>query len=237
MASALPLWFTQVFNFWNMFIAICFLIVLIVVILVKLGPPGRFFLDINLMPGPKKILLAKGHTNELKFYRVKEEGRSLKVKKDLYMFLPDFRREKANEKLSDEDMAFNEIIAEPSHIDGKIIYLGALSASVAVNPHLSDTIDKAKSGPDDVKAFFKDLETTFKGNFRRINILAPLSIQNIAQIMNRVITPQRLRAIFKEGELVGLNRHQTREGALYIVIAILVICILGLTWMVMKKMG
>ena len=235
MASPLPPWFSLVFNFYTMIIAIVFLMAFIFLILLKLGPPGRFFLKLNLLPGSKKILLAKGHTNELKFYRVKEKGRSLMVKKDLYMFLPDFRRNKAGEKLEDEDKIFNDIIAEPSHIDGKIIYMGALSASVATNPHLLDTIEKAKKGTKEVKTFFEGLEETFPMSVRNINLLTPLNIQNLAQIMNRVITPQRLQMIFKEGELVGLNRHQTREGVIYIVIGLLVLCILGLTWMVMKK--
>lgn len=237
MTQALPSWFTQIFSFYNMLIAIVLLICVLVFILFKMGPVGRFFLDLNLMPGSKKILLAKGHTNELKFYRVKEEGRSLKVKKDLYMFLPDFRRNISEGGLKDEEKAFNEILAVPSHIDGKIIYLGALAASVAVNPHLSETLDLAKDGPENVKSFFKGLEDTFTGQVEKINILTSLNIQNIAQIMNRVITPQRLKAVFKEGELVGLNRHQTREGALFLVIGILCVCILGLSWMIMKKAG
>ena len=234
MASPLPPWFTLIFTFENMLIAICILIAVIVIILAKMGPVGRFFLNINVMPGSKKILLAKGLTNELKFFRVKEKGRALQINRDSYMFLPDFRRAKPTENLSEDEQIFNEMLVKPSHIDGKIIYMGALSASVAANPHLMETLETAKSGSKEVQTFFKGLETTFGTNVKRLNIVTPFNIQTLAMIMNRVITPQRLKMVFKEGELVGLNRHRTREMALYIVIGALVICVLGLAYMVTR---
>jgi len=150
------------------------------------------------------------------------------------MFLPDFRRAKVEGDLSGEEQKFNEILAKPSHIDGKIIYMGALSASVAANPHLMETLEAAKSGPDEVKNFFEGIKTTFPKHVKNLNILTPFNIQTLAMIMNRVITPQRLKMVFKEGELVGLNRYRTREMALYIVIGALVICVLGLAYMVTR---
>ncbi len=205
-----------------MFIYIGVLIVLIVIILFKMGPVGRFFLKINTMPGPKTILIAQTHTNELKFMRCSDRGRSLRVKKDMYMFLPDFIRSPKD----DDERTFNDLLKKPAHIDGKAVYLGAASVSVASNPHLMDAISKATEKETDdyfLDTLHDGLKTTLGKNaiVKKLYILNPFSVQKLAELMNVVITPQRMEDVWNEGHLAGLNRYKQRDMILLGAILIL----------------
>jgi hypothetical protein len=213
-----------------MFIMIGVLIVLIVIILFKMGPVGRFFLAINTMPGPKTILIAQTHTNELKFMRCSDRGRSLRVKKDMYMFLPDFIRSPKD----DDERTFNDLLKKPAHIDGKAVYMGAASVSVASNPHLMDAISKATEANKDEDGkiikedYFLDtlhdgLKATLGKNaiVKKLYILNPFSVQKLAELMNVVITPQRMEDVWNEGHLAGLNRYKQRDMILLGAILIL----------------
>jgi hypothetical protein len=213
-----------------MLIAIAVLLLFLAITLAKMGPVGRFFLGINLIPGPKTILIAQTHTNELKFYRVQDRGRSLRLKKNLYMFLPDFIRNPKNE----DEKIFNDLIKKPAHIDGKPVYLGASSVSVAANPHLLDAVMAARDidtsegdtrSPDE-KHFIEVLHEGLGKNLKnikitRLHILNPFSIQRLSELMNVVITPQRQEVVWSEGELSGLNRYRQRDMVLLGVCAIL----------------
>jgi len=217
-----------------MLIAILIELAVIVIILIKSGPIGRFFLDLNLLPGPKTILIAQTHTNELKFYRVKSRGRNLKIKKEQYMFLSDLRRRK-DDPLTDKENSFNEMIKKPAHIDGKPVYMGSVVASVGANPHLMEVITIARTGPKIVRDFFMGLKETLGEKVSNIHVLADFSIQDLAELMNVVITEQRLESVFMEGEIAGLNRYRQRDQILMGVIVILVLGMCAMGYFLTKK--
>lgn len=228
----------RMFNFSNMFLIIMVLVLVIVGILFFMGPVGRFFFKMRL-PGPRTVLLAQTHTNELKFFRVKSDGLNLKWGRHKFMFLPDLSR-----KGGENSKEFNEITKKPAHVDGYPVYLGAISASVACNPHLMNAITTAQKGSEALGGFFKSLEKTFnyedvdgekkllnKPRVKNIHLLNHFNIKDLAEIINMVITPQRLTAVYTEGELAGINRHKPREAVLLGVIIVLVIGLLAQQWM------
>lgn len=229
MSAALPAWVTVIFSFTNMLIGLAALLAVLVIILVKMGPIGRFFLKLNTLPGARTILIAQTHTNELKFYRVQDRGRSLRVRKNLYMFLPDFIR---NPQKTDEKV-FNDLIKKPAHIDGNPVYMGATSVSVAANPHLMGAISEARDlpksdenpqSPDEeyfLDILYEGLKDHVKADIRRAYILNPFSLQRLSELMNVVITPQRQEVVWSEGELSGLNRYRQRDMVLLGICAIL----------------
>lgn len=237
-AGGLPLWFTAIFNFWTMFISVALLGITLVIVIIKLGPTGRFFLDLNLFPGNPEILLSKSHTNRLTFHRVKSNGRALQISKTRYMFLPDLKRNP-----DEKEQMFNDIIKRPSTLDGKIIHMGTDSASVAVSPTMLEALSTAKIGPEIVKNFFKGLEDMTKTKGKKkliidyIKILVPYQIQDIAELMNIVITPQRLAMVYREGELKGIMRGRMKEQLLIFVILILCGCIAIMSFFLSKAVG
>jgi len=224
----------ELFDFWTMLAIIVAEFLIIFIIVVKAGPVGRFFLDLNLFPGSKNILIEQTHTSELKFRRVKSRGRNLKVKKDRYVFLSDLRRRSGDPLTMNEDK-FNEIIKKPAHIDGKPVYLGSVVASVGANPHLMETISIAQTGPKVVRDFFEGLKEMLGEKIRNIHILADFSIQDLAGLMNVVITEQRLESVFMEGELAGMNRYRQRDQVLMGVIIILVLGMCAMGYFLTKK--
>jgi len=235
MSSLIPPLIRELFDFWTMLAIIVAEFLVIFIIIVKAGPVGRFFLDLNLFPGSKNILIEQSHTNELKFRRVKSRGRNLKVKKDRYVFLCDLRRRGKDDPLTANENKFNEIVKNSAHIDGKPVYMGSVVASVGANPHLMETISLAQTGPKVVRDFFEGLKEMLGEKVSNIHILADFSIQDLAGLMNVVITEQRLESVFMEGELAGMNRYRQRDQVLMGVIIILVLGMCAMGWFLTRK--
>jgi hypothetical protein len=145
------------------------------------------------------------------------------------MFLPGLTRSGG-----DKDLMFNELLKATGHIDGKPVFMGAVSASVACNPTLLDTINKAISDESEesmTKVLLKKLKETIADGIRDIHLFTPWSIKDIAEIMNIVITPQRLKTVFDYGEMKGRNIVKTKETMLFIVIFALLLTVIFLVYM------
>jgi len=150
------------------------------------------------------------------------------------MFLSDLRRRK-DDPLTDNEKNFNEMIKKSAHIDGKPVYMGSIVASVGANPHLMEVITMAKTGPKVVRDFFQGLKDTLGERVSDIHILADFSIHDLSELMNVVITEQRLESVFMEGEIAGLNRYRQRDQILMGVIVILVLGMCAMGYFLTKK--
>jgi len=208
---------------------IAVLVVAMFIMLLKMGSAGRFWLKHNLLRGNSPVLIAQTHTNALKFYSVKDHGLSLRWGRDSFVFLPDLMRSR-----DENNLEFNEINKKTGHIDGKPVFLGAISASVACNPHLADTLALAQKGPTQIKTFFEGLKTTFSDRVKNIHLINTFSVKDLAEIMNIVITPQRLKTVYDYGETKGRNIVKTKETMLMLVIFALLLAVCFLSYMVTR---
>lgn len=214
---------------WVGFGAIGVLAMAIIVMLLKMGSAGRFWLRHNLLNGNSPVVIAQTHTNALKHFSVKDDGLNLQWGRDRFVFLPDLMR--AN---TDKARAFNQINKKTGHIDGKPVFLGAVSASVACNPHLADTLALAEKGPDEIKTFFEGLKETFGDQVRNIHILNNFSVKDLAEIMNIVITPGRLKTVYDYGETKGRNIVKTKETMLFLIIFALLATVIFMAYMMTR---
>lgn len=215
---------------WVGFGAIGVLAMILVIMFIKMGPAGRFWLKHNLFKGNSPVLLAMTHTNALKHFSVIDDGQNLRWGRDRFVFLPDLSR-----RGRQKDQVFNEISKKTGHIDGKPVFLGTVSASVACNPHLAETVAVAKKGGHtQLTKFLETVNTTYAGKVRNIHMLNQINIKDIAEIMNIVITPNRLKTVFDFGEIKGRNIVKTKETMLFIIIFALLATVLGLAYMITR---
>lgn len=230
--------FKELLGFWGMLAIIVIQLCALIVIILVMGEEGRFFLKLRMVPGSRTILLKGSHTNQYKFYRAEDDGRALKYKKRLFMFLPGFVRNfgQIEDATEEQEEDFNELIKMTGSIGGYRFYIGSAPVSFAVGPSFIETLEGLELGSEKLKGFLKELKTKLKDTkYRIVELLMPFNIHELTQILNTVVTEHRQEIIFAQGEQHGRNMHKVRENALILVIAGLMICVLALVFMVLRK--
>jgi len=212
-----------------MLIIIVVLLCMLMATLILVGPTGRFMLVTNAV-GPKTILLLQEANNRLKWTRVQMKGNDVEIKKKNHMFYVDQVRgldasPQANtpgnpgnpnpKPAKVNPTYFNDALKKPSHLDGKIVLFGSEAAGAVWNPSVNQMA--AESSVRD-----------------KLKLVIPYSIQDIYQLINTVLVPQRAENIWMDGENSGLNRYRSREQVLLAVIIILTIALVAMAYFVVK---
>ncbi len=223
---------------------IAFHLVIDIIVAKVMGPEGRFFLLNGL--NPSSIFWGKDKTGHSRFYRVKNDGKTLQSGDDIFLYLPDlFRKDKLdhgedNEALGNLDWDTVEEINEVSRTKAILakspLFTGDITMSLAAGPELQKALRKAAEKEDNVdhKKFLEKLAKIAGDKTKTLNLVEPFDLDEITKYVSMGYTQRDNRESNQEGYIRGLKTVKSDTQMMIIMAIIFTVAIMGVVFILSR---